>query len=1697
MKKDSNEDIFSEQSKDDEFVKESEEESKLEQQGIDNPCFDATTDQSHDEEEKSSSTESVIINHDYDDSEDQQRMKIKIIQSSLPSKSIPQAAATTSQELIEEEEEVEEFEPPVTSDIEEQVDIDERELKTGISLLTERIEPSDSDFMINQPESSKPLEEEIIRTKDGVVLDDQAFLVCTPTPSNLTPQIEKDIGIELSHLDEQTEELAAKLIVETAIEKSVEKVIREQEEREEELAKEEEIIQRSRKSSIITDEHELELLKEEYEIVEEIKPNESAEARELIEAFEESLREQDYVVIGQSEVVLEPSEPPLLAESPLVEVKSPIKRDEETLFSEIESELKDIRESKQQMKETDQEELADQQELKSERLELAKSIVDKTISKSIELLAVDKPEELESITETSSETENEKIKEVQVAQEETKSIVAPKIDVISTQDDDEVEEKAKELVDKVLSISIVKLTDESTASSQKTAPPQQQSPSSGSIIKTSTISPTSGGNYGSYSPKEVRFSNLVSTDSVISDHDVKDDFFENFDEKFSKHFDLIAGDGSLLIDVEQKARNDLIQTDQFSNLQSLILANNCENTFIKMNQKQKSEEEAAAHAAIESVVDVSETRIQESSPKLVEEAKSFVDNVIERALEKVSIVISDEEDDDDETKKKKRAKKQDDDDHQEAKFKGGKDDDDDDNNDDKRGPDFGPSGEAIEKREESQTISSQDSTQYQPSEQKDQEQEHQDTEVVTESEEVQNQYEPSQPTEENLEQFDQVIEPTVQITYDLTTEDNQTDSEPESEMIDYNTTLERTENIEENKVVDELIDNNPPKPLLTSSFMDDKLPSETSKLSPDEDDDDEDRLSSKTLDLAANQQFDLDRTLSENNTTDELFKIKSSSSTSSYFTAVSSIPKQQPQQQEGEEDKDKSAHEFSIRTSGSSNYMTAAEEIRSDQNMSTSESFYSAYSSVPKHKSSSSSQHSESNQQQHQATGNSSFASLNSSYSTLNDNQLSGNLSGNLTDFDSSDEIEFQQNASQSSQEDPTATSLGQFNVEMFLKNMQPLVNRSNSQEDENRENSSSKSSHSTLTDDKKQAVEETVAIKTPSPSQEDFATLIASRGAEITEQKKESSTNASPDLEMKISPTNQDPTILQHVQQQLHSSSSSSLSSSTSSLLAKNQLAKTLTEGNSQSFDLEHSLLYKNGNGDNISCTSSVLEFEKLEAQCNLEEDLGITSSELDIKPGVVRIKRPRDNMGMAELTEEVDLYGSSTSSTTSGVATLVDDDQAEGNMSDSEDDYSRNLIISHDLNTIYESQERETGSSNDEDSMSNNAASALVKEPSARESLEDLEKRRDSGASKASDKSDPGSPSSTSKPNPTLEPPNKSQLSSRSNSSSSVRSTDSFENELKQKFKINEESFFARRKREKEKKPSPKSLEVAPQTSAAASSSQSSTQQQQELKSPPENRLDSGQSSMTTSFMSSASQLQSPANESSSSSHLSDRRLLSNDSFLTTSYMSDLNQQQQQNEPTSSSSSSQAETLQPGGSSRGGVKKSGRLSRASSSASSSSSTSLNDSSTRYSINSSIITVLSNQLNTVQPLTGEDLPSFKKKSPSPSPLSYKYESASCKMSPTQTTEKVVTSASASNISSQQMASTSADGSTTPTKQPSPKLKKQVVPPPPDNSNSLSKSHSHHSSDCYCGKHAESDKSKAKTSKSFTSETTHSASKKN
>lgn len=1711
--------------------------------GIDNPCFHVESD------EISSSTESVIINYDYDDTEDQNKMKIKIIQSSLPSKSITSGGDSA---IINEQDEMEQnlsdenfvasFNKSVDSTQLENLELDQEleennhnQPKTGLSLLTERIEPSDFDFYNSIQPESKPEEFETnismseLRTKDGVLLDDHAFLICTPTPSNQTPQQEKDIdtiNYELAQLDKQLDDIeAAKHIVDTAIANSIEKIIQNEEELDEIPKKRDKMVDDTFKFEKNKDEQESEhkikessqndtQLEKDNEVVEE-QINESKLLDDLFNKNQTQIKEETNLKDENNkiETIVEPEKSEILelSEENYVEIINEVIKDDshEIIFSDdkkksndlendivdTNSELHNIelamtivenalnisidlindkviaqKEIKEEIKESEmlKDELNDENEIfeinkqvKIENDKIKKETIQNTEEIIEEIFEKEKAEQSEINEENIENTEEVKIEEI--VEKEKDELSEMKIEnendeqvLIEIVEKDNFEEEAQFLVKNALIKSIELLSSETMPASQQI---NQIQPTSSSIIKTtSSISPSIEQQQirGSFSPKEVRFSNLISTDSFDSKQtiekssdtnipefyhqtlvqdfsDIQDNSFDILEQKL-KQFDLNS-DSQLNISDEENRRL-LIEKDQFTNLQNIILTSNFENTFNEMNKITKTKED---ETPVEAVCT--------ESNNLISEAKNLIDNVIENAIEKVSIIISDETEDEDKNEKKKKPNETDD--HHEIKFKKHDDDSDDDN------PDQGGGGVGNKDFGFSLHSSSQSES------------------TIDSQIESQNSNSNDKPTESSITKINETSEKpnlssesSTNFILDISKKEIINDIVTSSKMEYSSSKPYFDKNLKESCATSELtlkldnIDLKNSKPLLTSSFIstsgllvnDDPTLNETTQ--PSEEENEDDRELNKTLDVSSFGNQDLDSTLSEN--FGDTVKIKSSSSTSSYFTAISSLPN--PTQETSNKDTE-IPRTSSIHTSGSSNYMTAAEYIKSSEsqhNLSTSDSFYSAQST--KDKKSSSSSHYESVQ-------NSSFGSLNSSYSTLNDNQISGNVSGNLTDLES-DEIESQQNASQSSQGGGDS-AIGQFNVEIFLKSMHPLVYRQSTENDEEIIDSSSKSSHSTLTDDKKQFSYTNELggsyefIPQPTASNEEFHIISKE---DITEEDKDKNSiqELVPKIEGNVKTLSLDPTILQEV----HSgdSPSNSLSSSSSSLLVaitilnKKQILTDSLQSNSfdsnvdnsngaklvnQTDSTSSSPLFGNSKNtcseDVLSFTSSVLEFEKLEAQCNNDDDLGedkISSNINANKDNIIRIKRPRDNMGMAELNEEDYLFENLTDKNNPPQEDIIFDDYLD----------TRN-IISHDLNTIYESLERETNSSSNDEESNGGASKEFTKPPS---SLENLEKKSPKQSPTEANKSVPGSPTTRSVQSPT-QSTSKLNKSSRSSSSSSVKSTDSFENELKQKFKINEDSFFARKQREKQS--SPKTLEVTPTTTSALECS----------KLPTEIRLDSGQSSMTASFVSS-SQIQSPASDSNPSNIISDRQLLSNDSFLnsshsgsslTTSYMSDLNSCAMPN-----NENNLIESCQPCQSKERTKKSpSRRPSRTSSSASSSSSTSLNDSNTnsssRYSTNSSIVTIINVPSSQGGPqYSGEDLPSFKKKSPSP--LSFGSESVNKPQ--TGGPSQVSTSISASNLCQQQQSQTSSNPLN------SPKTKKE------NNSNPNLSSHSHHSNDCYCGK---------------------------
>ena len=494
-------------------------------------------------------------------------------------------------------------------------------------------------------------------------------------------------------------------------------------------------------------------------------------------------------------------------------------------------------------------------------------------------------------------------------------------------------------------------------------------------------------------------------------------------------------------------------------------------------------------------------------------------------------------------------------------------------------------------------------------------------------------------------------------------------------------------------------------------------------------------------------------------------------------------------------------------------------------------------------------------------------------------------------------------------------------------------------------------------------------------------------------------------------------------------SSSTSSSPSSTTSSLAKDLLKKQYSASEP----------HRNDN-DNVSCTSSVLEFEKLEMQCS------------------------SDSFEERSKADEME---------------FLEDDEDASNL------IRKNYDICHDLNTIYESYEKETNGSIDEMSANESQLSQINNILSF--SLNDLKQSSEEPSRAAAEtlnacaglestnlatssvltKSLSKIPSANTPKSSTLNLMN----SSRSSSSSSVKSTDSFENELKCKFKVDEASFFAKKKLQKptvSPPPVPTQIKIIESGSPVA----------EVPPAPALVQLDSGQCSMSTSVH---SQLQSPHNQDNNVSI--NFCLINNNSNLILDatdekFMSDLNKSMAKSDlkmpklikQTHSSSSS-------------------RQSRTSSSASSSSSTSLNEStnaSSRHSTTSSASTVVHimqpplatlKKNNRTHVISAENLPSFRKNM---SPVLFEQTGGAgvgCFVAKGQANTLVTSASFNSNLTEQKEFN-----SNTKNNNPDLSVKLKKI----NNSNpNISKSHSHHSNDCYCGKHSVMPHVRATEIKSF------------
>ena len=876
-----------------------------------------------------------------------------------------------------------------------------------------------------------------------------------------------------------------------------------------------------------------------------------------------------------------------------------------------------------------------------------------------------------------------------------------------------------------------------------------------------------------------------------------------------------------------------------------------------------------------------------------------------------------------------------------------------------------------------------------------------------------------------------------------------------------------------------------PQPLLTSSFIsvDDTLPNG-------------ENLDDTISEHATILQDILDVTAKDEDDDNILVEIEARksplSSECSFFTAVSSIQNKQSQNSVNTSvNKNEDLIEnkrLSIHTSTSSNYMTAVDDLainsnRSELNLSTSDSFHTAF--APSTKSSSTNNKnvlkpSDSRDENlasiasSYSKANSSFVSLNSSCSTINDLDK--------TDFDITDNSSQFSNTSYSTlnQTDQDNELIGKFNVEIFLKNMHPLVNPSESTEplvqydkNKNESNQSTKmvneslvetgSSHSTITD------EDYVNRKTSSKLNTEEFTMINKEDLVIDNTKKDAvideseyvfADNASKNEETEVvnnNITNKPPPLNKSIENITNNNSNNNDSASSSPLLY------TAKNGN-------------NGSGDNVSYTSSILEFEKLEMVCDMSDSPNGKS------------KEDLDDLAQSENPM---IYDEN------------DDEEMEPKPFD---------ILSHDLNTIYESVEKEdieeinvkkdeevklndlemkeSTNSNQNETIINTVLIELNASPQINEIF--MKKNIESNEFIQSDILEISKEKRLSTPSILLNPITNSLNHSRSTSSSSVKSSDSFENEIQYNYKIDESSFFARKLREKE--PSPPIFEVDEPNNEDINTNSKTNKLKlmKKLDISTSKQSDSGNESLI-----SVSQLQSPANSENLVINQGQRKMTRNDSFasssaVSSSYMSDMASSEaaklnlpfsnslflndlkdnkalahsSPTEPTNEfSAPSQTPTLPPLPTSRSISKipkyqqppstwSSKRSSRTCSSTSSCSSVSLNDSSHRLSASG-----LAHALKpTPQPTyNAEDLPSFRKQA-SPSPLP----------PPSAPSTTIQTSSSlTSNIDKQTMIPTSISHSAISSSSSSATIPTTKVHSTNKSSPNV---HTHHSANCYCGK---------------------------
>jgi trimeric autotransporter adhesin len=1474
--------------------------------GIENPCF---IDSNNEETSKlksnsssiSTSNESMIVNQEYDDTQDQLNIKMKI----------------NTDIIVNEIKNTEQF-------------------RSEINDLIEKAEEEQTKPLILDNINDEEEEEGVVigtQKNDQNLIDEQTFLIATPTPSNQSPLVDKNVNFITSTTEQMDKAVE---LVEQTLNKSIEfiqtiKVETPQNSPESKTNEnssnsssssntfdnifEKALDQMSHESSdkeakiqaqLIVDEAVLKAIKSNSDRVDTIVNESTVFNTELI--ADSQLLVDDFIA---TEIEINYDQ---LVKENETKTSNELVSDSKLIVENAEQLVKDEEETK-----TSNELVLDSQllvddciakaiEINSKELQLdSKILVENIVGKAIEINAEKSVEENEEETKTSDElssesqllVENDDAKAIEINsqqllkenEQETKKsdeivsdsqllvddCIAKEIEINAEKSVEENEEETKTSDELSSESQLLVENDDAKAieinSQQLLKENEQETKKSDEIVSDSQLL------VDDCIAKEIEINAEKSVeedeeeakkpDEIVSDSqllvenadakaiEINSEQLLKEDEEEAKKPDEIVSDSQLLIenadakaieinseqllkeDEEEAKKPDEIVSD------SQLLVENADAKAIEINSEQllkEDEEEAKKPDEI-----VSDSQLLVDAEELAVEAKVLIDNVLEKALKTVKTELSDDDEEEDDDKKKKKKKH---DDNQKDKNifkkKDDDDDDDDDNDNNTKRPDS-RNNEAY-----SSELVSTETTNLQVTEQN---------------------------KDEHLEE-----------TEDLTTVLVQPD---EQNII----------------VVQEVEENNP---LLTSSFMSSNgnLPKElnttdlensfdlcdnltiyNSATTDDDNSDDfedEDRFSNKTLNLDVTN---LSQSVTPNN-----LKSSASSTTSSYHTAYttaasttnSEIINKKKQQYINSKEL-RSSGGSATQTISSSNYMTAVDEMSSlkksnSQNITSSESFYSVSDTSFKSESRKNSINNNSNKKHNKSidtsfssstysgNGLANLSSLESSYSDSNENNdlLTPNLtleSDDDTDLDA-DLVSFGNEQIQSAE----SKQFGNFNVEYFLKNMYPLNNfQTNNESNKTIESSSH---NSTLTDDEEQKQNKTkenftFIHKEDLPDLGSSSKLISDDNEFIITEpdiKIEPQTNLEEDkIETKLNKTESPQLLL------------SSPVYEKKIIISNNEGGVSSNAGSSAS-----------GSGDNVSYTSSVLEFENLEMQYTIEQFDQDNSSN----------NNTNNNNNNNEDSILVYNY----------------DENLKNNNYD--------MMISHDLNTIYESSSVDENESipevnpkspeliNDSLSSNNNTKKMNNQNLSLNffqiETSKAYEKPINVTFNKAStslNNSPLGSPSLLKSMNRMSQTPDRESSSagaaaaflisktntSRSSSSSSIKSTDSFENELKCKFKIDENSYFAKKQLEKKNLVKLEEIIVDPPQQQRLTTTKTNDSIDSAITNNARS-TDSGQSSMND-ILNMANQLTSPESENNSFLNR-----LNNDSFssplssLTTSYMSDL---------------------------------------------------------------------------------------------------------------------------------------------------------------------------------------------------------------